>query len=114
MKKTKLELNHTCKICNGIIYLGNCAITNGESFHLDCLLDKSFQEGKLEERERCLNENGHFKDKCLCLNFKSQDDIDLFNEFFKELLSKIQSPSQGYLKHTYLAKDTSKIEGEKE
>ena len=44
-KEQKIRLNHPCKICKEIIYMGDGTIMNGEPYHFECFADECRKEG---------------------------------------------------------------------
>jgi hypothetical protein len=50
-KETRIRLNHPCKICKEIIYIGEGTIMNGEPYHFECFADECREQGKLEQAQ---------------------------------------------------------------
>ncbi len=50
-----IKLNHTCKICKGIIYIGDSVLYKDGPYHIDCLIQqkqKEAVENYIQEYER--------------------------------------------------------------
>ena len=64
--------------------------------HMDDLIEylKALQQAKKDDTKLFIKEIELFRDNCLCLQFKEQIDIDLFNEKFEELKSSLKEKQE--------------------